>query len=60
MRGERSKDVCYLWKPEEERKDCKACQIMSALKRSNQTISRASKLCLDPIEELQNMHTKRE
>ena len=60
MSGEKSKNECYLWKPKEENKECMTCQFMAVLKGSKHTISRASELCLDPVEELQRLHAKKE
>jgi len=60
IKGERSKNDCYLWKPREESKDYKSCQFMSVLRRSNQTISRASKLSMNPVEELQSVYIEKE
>jgi len=60
MRGERSKDDCYLWIPRKESKICEACQLMSQLKQSQQICSRASELLMDPVADIQDKSEGRE
>lgn len=59
MRGQRSKDDRYLWKPREEFQVCEACEFMSALRKENQIISIIGKHCPDPYKEHQNMHAEK-
>jgi len=59
MRGEISKDDCFLWKSREEFQVCEAYEFMSALRKENHIILIIGKHCPDHDKEHQNMHAEK-
>lgn len=65
MKGERSKDNCYLWRPKEGSDDCESCQFRRKTKMSKQKlghpiVSRALEIILVHVGDIQVKSTDRE